>query len=71
MFITQYFFALFVKANEDLADKIIETESDEVVEAATNATLELEEEEKKEKGRRMTKSMIMMKAFVLTWKRKC
>ena len=34
---------------------------------ATNATLEPveEEEEKKEKGRMMTKSMIMMKAFVL------
>ena len=38
-------FVLFVKTNEDLADEIIETESDDVVEAATNAMLEPVEEE--------------------------
>ena len=37
--------ALYVNTKEDLADEIIETESDEVVEAATNVTLEPEEEE--------------------------
>ena len=51
--IIKYIFVLFVKTNEDPADEIIETESDEVVEAATNATLEpeeKEEEKKKEEG---------------------